>query len=284
MDIKKAKKFVIRDGAETLIEIDVAEASFDLVEGMTGYRLHVQDENEFDNIPALRRSLKLIPEEAPTVTLLRDSFSDSSATADFDVAGVPVVIGRPIRVPYSCFDEYGLGKAKILYRVLKKHDSDKEPEKEEDWIELTLPEKVGDDRSGGFDTRTGVFDKTPYDKQVPFHAMPSPVPDLILGRVRGGGRYFLNTNGLLDRKTGKTMQLKSGDMIEYCVEVYAANYDNLRKPNAEGKVVVPMARSETRVTEVKTATDFVKWCEDVGRQEETIRQLHAQQKVTRGEK
>ena len=67
--------------------------------------------------------------------------------------------------------------------------------------------------------------------------VPSRDPQNTLGRTLGGGRYFLETKGIISAK-GMKVQLKSGDQIEYCVEVYAAH----REP----EVSIPFARSETR--------------------------------------
>lgn len=324
-----------------------ASARFDLNDRHIGYRVVVKDEHGFDNVPPPRRTLRVVPEEPPTIALLRNTFSDSREQADFDVEGLPVVIGGQIRIPYVCYGNYGLGKAQVMYRVLKKHESGSEPADEEDWVRAPLPEvnapvafgeivsAVGADGksvvvtskkphglvsgedvfiddisgfdgiskkahpitvldanrftldgtgnltgagSGGvwvwvavFNPKTGVFRHTPFDEQIEYHAVPSRDVQNVLGRTMGGGRYFLKTDGLLDRKTGKALKLKSGDQIEYCIKIYAAD----REPKYGD---VPFAVSETRVSAVMTLTEFLAWNSSVNKEDERVRDLERRQK------
>jgi hypothetical protein len=200
------------------------------------------------------------------VSLLRDTFGIG---ADFDLEGLPVGIGKQIRIPYVCYGAYGLGKAQILYRVLKKHESGAEPAEEEPWIRLLLTEVIAGKGVGPFDPKTGVFATTNYDQQVPFHAVPSPDAAKVLGRTMGGGRYFLETDGLIDSK-GKRVSIKSGDQIEYCVEVYAMD----RKPSAS----TPFTRSESRVATMMRSDEFFAWIQSVGREDERVKLLELRQK------
>jgi hypothetical protein len=243
-----------------------AEGIFDLKDGETGYRLLVEDEYGFANVPAPRRSMRIVPEDPPQVALLRDTFGIG---ADFDLEGLPVLLDDRIRIPYVCYGQYGLSKAFILYRVLKKHESGEEPAEDEPWIRLPLTEVQGNNDTGPFDPKTGVFAFTKFDQQVPFHAAPALNPNKDLGRTIGGGRFFLETKGLIDSK-GKLLRLKSGDQIEYCVEVHAAH----RKPETS----IPVARSETRVSTVMQLEDFNAWLRQVGKEDERVKQLESKQK------
>jgi hypothetical protein len=217
---------------------------FDLDQKWQGYRLLVADEYGFQNIVPPHRALKIVDEEKPEVTLLRDTFSDAgNPWGNFDVEGMPIKLGEKIRIPYACFGRYGVGKAQILYRVLKKHESSDDPVPEERWEPLTMT-PVPSEQAGDFDVKTGVFEKTRFDQPVSFHIVPSPDPDTLLGGTVGGGRFFLATDGLINNK-GK-VALKSGDQIEYCVKVYAANFENLRPPTEP----IPFGISETRVSTV----------------------------------
>lgn len=255
---------------------------FDLAPGLSGYRILVvdpliKDKRGHANHPPTRRSVRLTPEPPPNVSLLRDSFSDSSAIADFDIEGLPVIIGGKIRIPYEASGRYGLGKAQVMYRVLKKHESGNEPGEEEDWIKANLPEiPPPKDPFNAFNPKTGVFFNTEFDQQVEFHAVPSRVPDKMLGRTQGGGRVFLPTAGLLDRKTGKPLQLNSGDQIEYCIKVYAMN----REPEAS----TPYFISESRVAVVMTLKDFEEWRRQVSKEDERVKDLEAKQKGVFGPK
>ncbi len=265
MEIKKGLEFVEEDGKLVPREIDVAEATFDLAPGLSAYQMIVKDEHGFVNVPPKRRTVRLVPEEAPQITLLRDTFGPG---ADFDLEGLPVLLGENIRIPYVCFGQYGLSRAQLRYRVLKKHESGNEPMEEEEWVRLPLTEVNPDSKAGAFDTKTGVFEHTPFLKDVPFHAVPSLNENLLLGRTQGGGRAFLKTNGLIDSK-GKLLQLKSGDQVEYCVEVYAAD----RKPLE----ATPFARSETRVSTVVDSQGLFAWWQQVGDEDKRLRVLKAKQ-------
>ena len=268
MEIKGSFKSGKDDqGNDEEININVAEVVFDLTEGLTGYRLVIENEHGFKNQPPPRRSLRLIPEDAPQVALLRDTFG---VGADFDLEGLPVVLGEQIRIPYICHGPYGLGRAQILYRLVPKHDSSSDkPVEEGPWIRLKLPEVNAGLKAGPFDPKTGVFMNTKFDQQVPFYAVPSLNPATTMGRTMGGGRYFLETNGLIDSK-GNKLQLKSGDQVEYCIEVYATH----REPEAS----IPFARSETRVSTVLDDKAFDTWLKGVGNEDERVRLLELRQK------
>jgi hypothetical protein len=181
---------------------------------------------------------------------------------------MPVRLGKKIRVPYACFGAYGLGKAQLLYRVLKEHESGNEPVEEEKWVRLNLPEEYADDAAGPFDPKTGVFKNTPFYKSVSFHAVGSIDENTTLGRTVGGGRAFLDTSGLRDSKG--PVQLKSGDKIEYCIKVYAAD----RAPSES----TPFAVSESRVSTVLSDKEFDAWLAQLGEEDKRVKQLEAKQK------
>jgi hypothetical protein len=250
-----------------------AEAVFDLKEAYSGYRIVVSDEFGFVNVPPPRRGLRLMPEEPPQVVLLKDYFG---MDADSDVEGIPVPLGKAIRIPFVAHGPYGLGMAKILYRVVPKHDSDNDAVEPGPWTKLGLPEVTATNDTGPFDPKRGVFENSGVFDPVPFHAVPSINPKL-LGRQLGGGRYFLETAGLVDGK-GKALQLKKGDQIEYCVEVFAE-----RHPHSD-RATAPSAVSETRVTTVVDANDWRNWLKAVLREEEQLRKLDSEQRGVFGPK
>src|SRR5262249_31086076 len=263
-----------------------AWGTFDLRPEETAYRVLVWDEYGFANVPPPERGLRLVPEEPPQVTLLRDLFPPLSESGgggpaeDFAVDGMPVLLGGPIRIAYPCTGPYGLGWAQLRYRI----------NEEDDWMLLKLTETVAfRDRpylgagtvgasaappnpllavttllggglldSGPFDLRTGAFVNSGFLDQVDFHAMPSPDPMRFLGRTQGGGRF--------DFQTAKLPGVKVGDRIEYFVEVFAD-----RNPDSDR----PSARSETRVKLVVSAEDFARWIDETLQEERRIRQLKA---------
>jgi hypothetical protein len=265
MEVRKGVKEITEDGVTKQIDIAVAEATFDLAEALTGYRMFVKDSHEFENIPAPRRSLRLIAEPPPQVTLLRDTFG---LGADYDVEGMPIPLGLKIRIPYRCEGPYGLGKAEILYRILKKQESGDDPVEEDRWVRSPLPRVQPDNTAGPFDPQTGVFKNTPFTEAVPFYAAPFT---LELGRAVGGGRAFLVTKGLIDTsRLGKTLELKAGDHVEYCIKVYAAH----REP-AES---TPYVISATRVTKVVGEREFSDWITELGLEAKRLKEIEDKEK------
>ncbi len=247
-----------------------ATALFDIRPDETAYKIVVADEHGFVNVPPPRRSVRQVPEDPPQVTLLKDYFGPD---ADSDVEGIPVLLGKAIRIPYAAYGPYGLGQARILYRVVPKQESGNEAVEPGPWTVLPLPEVTGTEKLGKFDPKRGVFQHSGAFDPVPFHAVPSNTPQL-LGRQIGGGRYFLQTAGLKDWK-GQDLVLHKGDQVEYCVEVFADRNVNAGRPSA---------RSETRVTTVVDQAEWSAWLRAVLREEEQLRKLNAEQRGVFGEK
>lgn len=268
MRLSQASKMLAK--SDEKVDVWIAETTFDLTEGVHRYVMKCVDEHDFENVAKPAQSLDIVPEGAPLVSLLKDTF-DLGDGSSFDLEGLPVVIGRPIRIPYSCEGAYGLSRARVLYRVLKKHESGSEPMEEEEWSKLELPETKTDGKFGDFDRKRGVFELMSFQHQVPFYLLPSPEPEKIMGRIFGGGRYHLQTkeNALLNSK-GFPVKLKSGDQIEYCIEVFAAD----REPKAS----IPSARSESRVATIMEEKEFFVWLGQVRQEDERIRNLEKLQK------
>ncbi|MBI1830565.1 MAG: hypothetical protein HYR84_03835 [Planctomycetes bacterium] len=271
------------------------EARFDLALWQEAYRVTVEDQYKFANKSPPTRDVRLVPEEAPSVTLLRDSFSDLSAVADYDL-DPPVVLGGRIRIPFYCAHPYGLGRADILYRQKEKHDSEKEPGPEPDFTRVPLGEEPADATGSPFDPKTGVFLNTPFDKLVAFHAVPS-TDSARLGGTIGGGRYFLETKVTYKRDDlgqivkdkagkpivevyhlkdfkGKGIELKPGDQIEYCVQVFAANHPESPRPPG---LTVPVTRSDTRIATVVRYDEFEAFLRTVHEEGKRIERLEQEQ-------
>src|SRR5262249_4643691 len=137
---------------------------------------------------------------------------------------------------------------------------------------LDLPEYHSKGDFGKFDRKRGVFDLMSFQHQVSFYLIPSPDPEKIIGQTIGGGRYHLPTkdNTLFDSK-GNRLKLKSGDQIEYCVEVFAAE----RQPIDS----TPSARSESRVATIMEEKEFFTWLGQVRQEDERIRALEKLQRA-----
>jgi hypothetical protein len=257
-----------------------AAGTFDLLADETAYRVVVKDEHGFENVPPPRRGIRIVPEDPPQVALLREEFRPggrlaglTGTAADFEVEGMPVPPGGRIRIAYACGGRYGVGAARLRFRVVKKKDkaddSGGESEREEagPWHLLPLIEVQGSPEAGTFDVRRGVFVRSGDDEQLQFHAVPSRDPERVPGRLQGGGRFDFSTRGIPDGKGG-LLDLQPGDQLEYYVEVFAD-----RDPGA-GR---PSARSETRRKTVVTVTELVRWLDETLQEERRIRHLETKQ-------
>lgn len=248
-----------------------AEAVFDLrsSEKESKYEVEVIDNHGFANDPRRQRELKRIPEDPPLVRLLPEFFlpaqgiPSGAKLEDFTLSGVPYIVGKPIRIAYEAQGPYGLGQAWLLYRVLKPRLTGRNEAPKPAWTRITLPEVKGSKETGTFDPRFGVFERTPFDKSVPFHAVPSPDPQRFLGRKLGGGRYDLNTDKLVDA-AGRPLTVAKGDQIEYCIEVSADTNPTKSRPRS---------RSETRITNMVDIQGFGTWLAAVLEEERIRRRL-----------
>src|SRR5208283_1380719 len=90
------------------------------------------------------------------------------------------------------------------------------------WRPLPLREVPFSEKTGAFDPRTGAFAKSGPMDQVAFHAIPSPDLDRFMGRLEGGGRFDFQTKAIPG--------LKTGDRLEFFLEVYDQNPAPGREP------------------------------------------------------
>ncbi len=247
------------------------EGTFDLLPEDASYKVVVSDEYGFVNVPPPRRSLNLVDEEPPQVGFLPEKLPPLpellTGNEDVDVEGMPVLLGGSIPIAYSATGPYGLGQARLLFRLLKKKESSNEDTPEEKWIVLPLQEIGYSKKKGLLDPKRGAFTNSGPRDQVPFHAVPSFHRD-ILGRTLGGGRFDFKTTGIPDGKGGFVL-LKEGDQIEYCIEVFAD------KSTSAGR---PSARSETRVKTMVSLTGLERWIRDYGQEVRRINDLYEKQK------
>ena len=184
---------------------------------------------------------------------------------DFVVEGLPLPPGGSIPVAYTASGPYGLGQARLLFRVLEKMESGNDEPVDEKWLTLPLQETAGKPGIGPFDPRSGAFQNSGPKEQIYFHAIPVGAP---LPRTLGGGRFDFKTTGIPDGKGG-LRALKIGDQIEYCIEVCA---------DKDGKPDRPSARSETRVKTVVSFGDLERWLTDSLQEAQRIRQLDSKQR------
>jgi hypothetical protein len=256
-----------------------AVGTFKLLDGETAYRVVVRDEHDFENVPPPRRGVRLIPEDPPQVALLREEFRPggklaglTGTAADFEVEGMPVPQGGRVRIAYACSGPYGVGTARLRFRVIKKAAKEESvetaPKEEERWLMLPLVEVKGSREAGAFDPQRGVFRNSSDDEQVQFFAAPSLDPERLPGRMQAGGRFDFETKGIPDGKGG-LIDLQPGDQLEYFVEVFA---------DPDARADRPSARSDTRRKTVVTVPELVRWLDDTLQEERRIRQLETKQK------
>jgi hypothetical protein len=254
---------ILKDGS--------CQTRFDLRSEETGYRLVVVDRNGFVNIPQPRRHVRLVPEEPPQVALLKEQFPPAlvdvaaGGTEDFVVDGLPLPQGGSIPIAFTASGPYGLGQARLLFRVLKKTASGNDEPADEPWLTLPLGETTASERAGPFDPRVGAFQGSGPRDQIYFHAVAATPP---LPRMLGGGRFDFKTTGIPDGKAGlRTLQI--GDQVEYCIEVTA---------DKDGKPGRPTARSESRVKTVVSFGDLERWLADNLQEARRLRELENKQR------
>jgi len=236
---------------------------FELRENETGYRVTARDTHGFANIPPPRRSLSVLPDQFPRVVLLRESFPPGAGaelgfSADYDVDGMPVPVNGAVRLAFACAHPYGLGKARLKFRLVP------EGAEERPWQYLPLTETLGTEAAGPFELRTGLFRNSKPTDTVEFHAALSPDPWSLPGRLEGGGSFDFLVKGVPG--------VKPGDSLEFVIEVFD------RKPGSDRQPGI----SETRLKAVVTEQQFVEWLLQTLQQESRIRQLEAKQRTIFG--
>lgn len=230
---------------------------FDLQPGETAYRIQMADRHGYENRKIPRRSITLLPDEPPVVTLLPDRFpGDEQKTflEDSEVDGLPVLFGRAIRIGYRARTNLALAKAVLRYRILKPGSEGRV--ESIPWTPLPLVEVLPTAEAGPFDLALGVWEYNKVD-ETPFTAIPSPEPKYFRGRKEGGGRF--------DFKTKELPELKVGDRIEYYVEVHDTRPD--------GKA----GTSEVRVKEVVDTLGLTVWMRAKLDEFKRLQQIEARQ-------
>jgi hypothetical protein len=226
-----------------------AVANVSLPLNATAYRILVRDANGFTNRPVPRRAVTFKPDEPPQVALLPERFTTTAeGRDDLNLEGMPVPLGRSIRIGYVARDDFVLSSARLRYRI-----------NEEPWQQMSLTE-TGAPSDNAFDVQTGAFARSAAKDQVPFHAMPPGDATTQLGRNVGGGRFDFQTRAIPG--------LKLGDVIEYYLEVADRHADPNRMPG----------RSPVRRKTVVTEAQFVEWVVQAVQQENRLRQLERQQR------
>ncbi|MCS6975978.1 MAG: hypothetical protein NZM31_03060 [Gemmatales bacterium] len=238
------------------------EAVFDLRPSETAYRVVVRDEYGFRNADPPRRGLSLRYDEPPVVELLPEHFIAAVGeplSAETEVEGKPIPLtpgGAKVRIAYRAQDPYGLSRARLRYRIVRKED----PDNPTPWFRLPLDEVQAGEGVGPFDRNQGAFVNSGLDDQIEFYAEPSRDPHAVPGRQDGGGRFDFQVGAL---------GLRVGDMIEFYVEVEDFNPDPERR----------VGRSEVRRKQIVTPFELTQWLLNKAEHERRLRDLERRQRA-----
>jgi hypothetical protein len=237
-----------------------ATTQFDIPTGVNSYRIEVTDENGFANLTAPRRGITILPDRPPYVSLTDEVLIPGWETGpldDFEVRGMPLVVGGQIQMGYTAKSPLGLDQAFVVYRV---NDSP--------WVALPLKKVEADEAQvGKFRPELGVFNSYDVDKNVEFYPLPTPNPDAEPAGMAAGGRYNFQTAALSKPgPDGATVPLEVGDRVEFRVGVYDRKPDR-RIPITDLDAVAQLAEkkggadrpagySESRIKTVVTQAAF----------------------------
>jgi hypothetical protein len=244
-----------------------AEATFRLDAKLLAYRIEVKDQFGFANSSPPRRGVAIASDDPPHVALLAERFAGlgEAATEDTEVEGMPIPLGKSIRIAYAAQSPLGLRAARLVYRV-----------NEGEWNYLTLKEVKATEETGPFNPQTGAFAKSGEKDEVEFARVPSFDPEEKPGDLEGGGRFDFKTRTLKKRDAeGKQAELEVGDRVEFYVEVFDKD-PSVRTPGTRepGR----LGRSDARIKGIVTDGQFIDWVVQTLQSESRLKQLEEKQK------
>ncbi len=227
-----------------------------------GYRVLVVDDNDFANLNPPRRGIGIAPDDPPRVNLLPEILKDPRDPGpidDYEVTGMPLVLGGRVQIGYAARSPLGLARAFIMYRV---NDS-------ETWTPYPLAPTVADlEKTGKFLPDLGVFENSGEDGKVDFYRFPSPDIESEPPGLEAGGRYNFETAALKKTVNGRETKLEVGDRVEFHVAVFDRNPDPNRPPG----------RSESRIKAVVTQSQWEDWNRQRDQSRERLKQLEERQR------
>jgi hypothetical protein len=215
-----------------------AEGTFALEPGDTGYEIEVRDDHDFANADRPRRTISPGSLEPPEVMLMPENFAPREHTGpkeDYEAEGVPVAVGAPFKIEYTCTHRYGLSHVQLRYRVLRRGT------KEDSGLIDTskfLPLPLGPTR--------GQAGKPTAQALREFSTRPPASADAIPD-VEGGGTYDFELTGIPDGQGGR-LKINEGDRIQFFIEVFS-------KADPDGTP----GRSVIREKEVVSEKGYTDW-------------------------
>ncbi len=239
-----------------------ANVRVELPSNAIAYRVEVTDDNDFANLNPPRRGIGIAADEPPRVNLLPEVLKDPldpGPIDDYEVTGMPLVLGGRVQIGYAARSPLGLDRAFIMYRV----------NESENWIPYPLAPTVADlEKTGKFIPELGVFENSGADGKVDFYQFPSPDLETQPPGLEAGGRYNFETAALKKIVRGVETKLEVGDRVEFHVAVYDRNPDPNRQPG----------RSESRIKAVVTQSQWEDWNRQRDQSRERLRQLEERQR------
>jgi hypothetical protein len=244
-----------------------ARATFQLDPKLLAYKIDVKDQFGFGNSTPPRRGIALATDEPPHVTLLPERFAGlgEAATDDTDVEGMPIPLGKNIRIAYLAQSPLGIRAARLVYRV-----------NEGEWSYLNLKEVKATEETGDFNLQTGAFAKSKLEDEIEFARLSSVDPNEKPGELEGGGRFDFKTRTLKKLTPEKKQtELEVGDRVEFYIEVFDKD-PNVRNPGSPEKG--RLGRSDARIKGIVTDAQFVDWVVQTLQSENKLKQLEEKQK------
>lgn len=194
-------------------------ATFTIPPGVSGYRIEVTDDFDLNNLTPPRRGISVLPDRPPTV-LLNDELlmagSDTGPLDDYEVRGIPLILGGQIQIGYQARSSLGVARAAIIYRV-----------NDGPWTQFNLKQVAVDpEKVGRFRPELGIFESYDEARNNEFYPVPANDPDEEPSGLVAGGRYnFLTAALVKTAKDGAVSKLAVGDRVEFRVVVYDRKHD-----------------------------------------------------------
>ncbi len=214
-----AVKFDLRVAVDLDADRTAGTVTFTIPPGVNGYRIEVTDDFALNNLTPPRRGISVLPDRPPTVILndeLLMAGSDTGPADDYEVRGIPLILGGQIQIGYQARSALGVARAAIIYRV-----------NDGQWTLFNLKQVTADpEKVGRFRPELGIFESYDEVKNNEFYPIPANDPDTEPSGLVAGGRYnFLTAALIKTAKDGTVSKLAVGDRVEFRVAVYDRKHE-----------------------------------------------------------
>ena len=242
-----------------------AEGVFDLPEmalsdTRVAYALHLVSQDNLASTDIARRGLRRVPLELPEVTLLPETFykqGDRGTAEDWEVEGIPVLVGERFRTEYRASHRYGVSHARMMYRILPVGGDEGDASRIEESKFTPLP------LGGGRNPKGELSDALRRE----FDLLPSDEPNQPLG-LEARGVYDFAIGTLPNGRGGVGLRPRVRSQV--FIEVFS-------KAAPDG----PAGRSILREKEVVDAKGYFTWLERKDDLKERTRSLEEAARATR---